>query len=167
VAFCDIGETSTNIAVANRGVCEFTRLTQGGVSQFIDTLAEQFGWTTDDARRVTFEAGVLPPGGVESPDDPYADSRRIQQYVADQFASELRQTLDYVSHSTNVGVSAVVISGQGALLAGLDQRLADSLGLPVTILDASPMLDPGSVELLGPMHAHLAVALGLGMEAAA
>lgn len=169
VAMCDIGPTSTNVIIARNGVCEFNRIVSFGTHIFSQTMVDQFGWSFDDADRVKSEAGVLPLGGVESPGDPYTESRRIMQYVADQFAQEIRTSFDYYHHTSSSAsrISRIVLSGEGALLRGLEERFASELAMRVSILDASPRLDTASAQQLGPSHAHLAVALGLGMEEAA
>jgi type IV pilus assembly protein PilM len=169
VALCDIGPTSTNVVIARNGICELNRIVSFGARVFSQTLTEQFGWSIEDADRVRMEAGVTAPGGVEAAGDPYADSRRVMQFVADQFVGELRTSFDYYAHSTNGAnrVERVVLAGEGALLRGIESQFAAELGVPVVILDASSRLDAGSVTELGPNHAHLGTALGLAMEDAA
>lgn len=169
VAFCDIGPKTTNVVISRDGVAELTRIVSFGAELFAQTLSEQFGWSEEDAERVAIEAGVQPLGGVEAPGDPYTDTRRVTQYVADQFASELRTSFDYYNHNTDGShrVERVVIAGAGALLRGLDARFANELQVPVSVLDASPRLDANSMEQLGVVHAQYGTALGLGMEEAA
>jgi len=169
IALLDVGPSTTNVVISRNGVCELNRLVAFGRQHFSQTLVEQFGWPVADAERVTGDAGIAPLGGMESPGDQYADARRILQYVADQFAQEIRTSFDYYSHSSGGSnrVGRVVLAGEGALLRGLDQRVANELGVPVGVLDASPRLDPASVEELGANHARYGTALGLAMEEAA
>jgi type IV pilus assembly protein PilM len=169
IALCDIGSASTNLVISRDGVCELNRMVGVGARLFAATLAEQFGWSEEDAERVKNEAGVMPLGGVESPGDPYTDSRRVMQFVADQIAAELRTSFDFYHHASDnqYRVNRVILAGEGALLRGIEERFASELNMPVSILDASPHLDAGSVEELGVNHAHLATALGLAMEDAA
>lgn len=169
VALCDIGSTTTNLVVARNGVCELNRIVAFGTKHFSQTLSEQFGWSEDDAERVKLEAGVLPLGGIESPGDPYTETRRIMQYVADQFAAELRTSFDYYTHANEgtTRIGRLVLAGEGALLRGIEERFAAELGVPVAILDASPKLDESSIEQLGVNHAHYGTALGLAIEEAA
>lgn len=169
VALLDIGPTSTNVVISRNDVCELNRIVGFGRQHFTQTLVEQFGWDRADAARVSEEAGITPLGGMEAPGDPYADARRIMQFVADQFAQEIRTSFDYYSHSTGGAnrVGRVVVAGDGALLRGIEHRFAHELGVPVSILDASPRLDPASVEDLGAEHARFGTALGLAMEEAA
>jgi Tfp pilus assembly PilM family ATPase len=109
---------------------------------------------------MTVDAGITPLGGMENPGDPYADARRIMQFVADQFAQEIRTSFDYYTHSSGGThrVGYVVIAGEGAMLRGIEHRFAQELGVPVSILDASPRLDPASVEELGTEHARYGTA---------
>jgi len=169
VALCDVGRTSTNLVVSRGGVCELNRIVAFGTHHFTQTLSEQFGWSEEDADRVVLEAGVMPAGGVEAPGDPYTDTRRVMQYVADQFAQELRTSFDYYHHSSENAhrVSRVVLAGEGAMLRGIETRFANELSVPVAVLDASPQLDAGSLELLGAEHPRYGTALGLAMEEAA
>jgi len=169
VALIDIGATSTNVVISRGGICELNRLVAFGRQHFTQTLVEQFGWELSDAERVSTEAGIAPLGGMEAPGDPYADARRVMQFVADQFAQEIRTSFDYYSHSTDGThrVGRMVVAGEGALLRGIEQRFAHELGLPVSVLDASPRLDAVSVEELGELHPRYGTALGLAMEEAA
>ncbi len=169
VALLDIGPTSTNVVISRGDVCELNRIVAFGSQHFTQTLVDHFGWETDDAARVSVEAGITPLGGMETPGDPYADTRRILQYVADQFAQEIRTSFDYYSHSSGGShrVGRVVLAGEGARMRGLELRVAAELGMPVSILDASPRLDAASVEELGIDQARFGTALGLAMERAA
>lgn len=169
IALCDIGSATTNLVVARKGVCEFNRLVSFGTKHFSQTLSEHFGWSDEDAERVRLEAGVMPLGGIDSPGDPYIETRSVMQYVADQFAQELRTSFDYYHHASEGAhrVGRVVLAGEGALLRGIEERFAAELGVPVSILDASPKLDPASIDELGINHAHYGTALGLAMEEAA
>ena len=169
VALLDIGPTTTNVVISRDGNCELNRLVAFGTQHFAQTLVEQFGWELSDATRVSGEAGVLPLGGMEAPGDPYADARRVMQFVADQFAQEVSQTFDYYSHSSGGAhrVNRIVMAGEGALLRGIEQRFAQETRVPASIVDVSPRLDAGSVEELGASHARYGLALGLAMEEAA
>ncbi|MCW2925759.1 MAG: type pilus assembly protein PilM [Thermoleophilia bacterium] len=169
VALLDVGPSNTNVVITRGDICELNRIVGFGRQHFTQTLVEQFGWELEDASRVSVEAGVTPLGGIETPGDPYADARRIMQFVSDQFAQEIRTSFDYYTHSSGGvhRVGRVVIAGEGALLRGIEHRFAAELGIPVSILDASPRLDPLSVEELGIQHARYGTALGLAMEEAA
>ena len=169
VALLDIGPTSTNVVISRGDICELNRIVAFGRQHYTQTLVDHFGWETEDAERVTIEAGIIPLGGVEVPGDPYADSRRILQFVTEQFAQEIRTSFDYYSHSTNGAhrVGRVIIAGEGARLRGIAQRFASELGMPASILDSSPLLDSASVEELGGDQARFGTALGLAMERAA
>lgn len=169
VALLDVGSSSTNVVITRNDICELNRIVGFGRQHFTQTLVEQFGWEAADALRVSTEAGITPLGGMEAPGDPYADARRIMQFVADQFAQEIRTSFDFYTHSSGGAnrVGRIVIAGEGAMLRGIEHRFAQELGVPVSILDASPRLDPASVEELGVQHARFGTALGLAMEEAA
>lgn len=169
VALIDVGPSVTNLVVSHGGVCQLNRLVSFGTQHFVQTLAEQFGWSAEDALRVAFDAGIQPLGGVEQPDDQYADARRIMQYVCDQFAAELKTSFDYYAHSVGQGnrIGRVVVAGEGSLLRGIEYRFANELSIPTSVLDASPRLDPASVDELGARHARFGTALGLAIQEAA
>lgn len=169
VAMLDVGSMSTNVVISHGDVCELNRIVAFGANHFPDALVEQFGWSAEDAARVSGEAGIEPLGGVEAADDPYADARRVQQYVVEQYAQELRTSFDYFTHSTGGArqVGRVVIAGGGAGLRGLAQRLGQELGVPVSSLDPSSRLDTPSVEDFGADLPRYGTALGLAMDVAA
>jgi len=167
-AVCDIGETSTNLVIASDGICELNRIIDFGAQTFTHTLMEQFGWTEEDAARVRFDAGVMVPGGVEMPGDPYAESRQIMQFVNDQLASELRQSFDYLVHvESGSRVGRLVICGIGAMFRGIAERLAHDLGIPVEYLNLAPFLDTDSLDSLGAAQLQVGTAFGLALEDAA
>lgn len=169
VGMCHIGPTSTNVVISRDGICEMNRLVGFGVQTFSQGLVEQFGWGRQDADRVVYEAGILPLGGIESPGDPYTDSRMVMQHVADRFAQEIGASLDYYHHHSQHGerIGHVVLSGDGALLRGIEERFAATLELPVSIADTSTVVDAQSLQSIGANHAHLVVAIGLGLQEAA
>jgi type IV pilus assembly protein PilM len=169
VALCDVGPSTTNVVVSRGSVCEMNRVVAHGTRTFSHALVEHFGWTPEDADRVVREAGIMPLGGMETPGDPYADSRAVLQNVADHFAHELKSSLDYYHHNSSHSerIGRIVLSGEGALLRGIEERFAAVLELPVSIVDASSVVDATSLQNIGPSHAHMAVAIGLGLEDAA
>jgi type IV pilus assembly protein PilM len=168
VAVCEIGESSTNLVIATGGSCELNRMIEFGANRFTHTLMEQFGWSEADSDRVRFDAGIMPPGGFEAPGDPYAESRQVNQYVADQLAAELRASFDYFLHAEGgIRVVRLVICGIGSLLRGIDQRLSMDLGVPVDVLDLAPHLDSASRDILDASQVQYGTAFGLALEDAA
>ena len=169
VALLDVGATATNVVVSRGGACELNRIVAFGTSHFSSTLAEQFSWSEEDSVRVRDEVGIVPAPGTPAAGEAYADARRVLKYVAEQFAQEIRTSFDYYAHSSGGSsrVGRVVVAGEGALLQGIETVLAEEIGVPVSVLDASPRLDPGSLEQLGARHPRYGTALGLAMEDAA
>ncbi len=169
IAVCDMGSTTSNLAIVQNGTCELNRVIGTGAGLFTQALTEQFGWSQEDANRVKFEAGLTPLGGMETPDDAYKPAREVMQYMADQIAGDLATTFDWYAHNSGTGnrVGRLVLTGEGSLIRGIEERLAATLGVPVTILDASSAFDAASLEKLGNNHAWLGTALGLAMEDAA
>jgi type IV pilus assembly protein PilM len=87
---------------------------------------------------------------------------------ADQFVDEIRSSLDYyLSQFGGSGLSNVVLTGGGALLGGLADRLARTLRLPVevgNVFDRWPVKDTVyGLDELAQVGPSLAVAVGLAL----
>jgi type IV pilus assembly protein PilM len=99
------------------------------------------------------------------------DARRGLEAAAGELAEEVQRSVDH--HHAQPGareVSRVVLSGEGALIPGLDSYLGGLLGLPTDLARPVERLASNrsnvSDEQLRAMEPVLAVALGLAMEEA-
>ena len=164
----DIGAEVTTLVIHIGGTPRFVRVLSGeGGLKGTRALAERMKLPADEAEELKRELGVTRPG-VAVPEDPVQRSARaILDRVNDATLAAVRGSLDYfLSNVPDVeGLGRVVLSGGGAQLPGLRDRLADALGIPVVPVDTLAGLSvnrraAGQAEELAPA---LATATGLSL----
>ncbi len=154
----------TNLAVADRGVCTFTRVAGSGLENLAVELAERRELTLEHARmwlhHVGLEADVEDIDGEEAI---VADARSILTGGVRRIASEVRASLDF--HQGQVedgtGVRRVVLTGPAVAVAGFSAALEAELGLEVQerVVAAAKGMALGALDA-----ACLSVAAGLAVE---
>ena len=142
-------------------------------------IRDSRGGLVDEPRKGDPEVGDPEAGGPEDVDtegdawDPALayDARRGLEAAAGELAEEVQRSVDH--HHAQPGareVSRVVVSGEGALISGLDSHLGELLGLPAQLARPAERLAYNrsnvSDEQLRAMEPVLTVALGLAMEEA-
>lgn len=121
----DIGAGVTDILVHENAVPIFARILVLGGDEITDALASGLG--IEHA-----EAETLKQQGLEAEDQ---TSHRIVDEQVRAFVEEVRGSLDYYRTQVAHGgaVQRVMLSGGGALLPGLVDRLSQATNLPVEI----------------------------------
>jgi type IV pilus assembly protein PilM len=132
----------TNIAVVERGVTRFTRVSALGGNQFTQAVANVLNLTFDEAEELKVRVGlpnldgsVTPVAGV----DP--ERLRIAQDAlereANKFIAEVRRSLDYyLTQATQVRtIKRILLTGSGVQLENLGAYLERGLQTSVTIGD--------------------------------
>ncbi len=124
----------TNLAVADRGICTFTRVAGSGLETLAIDLAERRELTLEHARMWLHHVGLeTAVEEIDGEDAIVADARSILTTGVRRIASEVRASLDF--HQGQVedgtGVRRVVLTGPAAALAGFAAALEAELGLEV------------------------------------
>jgi type IV pilus assembly protein PilM len=167
-ALVDVGSRVTNIVVHQNGVPRFVRVLLMGGDNVTEAVAERMGVPFDQAEGVKQQTPLGPTPGIPSSDHPAA---RVIETTGHSFVEEIRGSLDYyLAQPASVPLRRVVVSGGGARLGGLVQRLALATRLPVE--PASPLssvtvgktgLTPEQLSFVEPL---VAVPVGLAMGVA-
>ena len=150
-AIVDIGSDTLTVVVHAGGQPRFVRTVGKLGGRYITgELQQKFGWSYEEAESakaqyglprprtsVPEQRGAMPDGGLVALEHP------AQQAIAERAASvvaEVRTTLNFfLSASTGIsGLSRVVLTGGGAALSGLPERIADGLKVEVVTLPAPP-----------------------------
>ncbi len=167
-ALVDVGSRVTNIVVHQNGVPRFVRVLLMGGDNVTEAVAERMGVPFDQAEGVKQQTPLGPTPGIPSSDHPAA---RVVETSGHSFVEEIRGSLDYyLAQPASVPLRRVVVSGGGARLGGLVQRLALGTRLPVE--PASPLsnLKVGktglSPEQLSYVEPNVTVPVGLAMGVA-
>ncbi len=126
----DAGAGVTNIVVHEQGIPTFVRILVMGSDQITDALATGMSVAREQAEVAKRTAVVGRTADVAG---------RIVTEQADAFVDEVRSSLDYYQAQTgSSGLSGVLLTGGGALLAGLTDRLETSIRLPVQVGNPFP-----------------------------
>ena len=142
------------IAVHTGGLPRFVRVIPGvGGASLTRALAGSTGEDESSAEQRKLSLGL-------SPADP--DSRTLRE-AARRLAQEVRDTLQFhAGADPEHPARRVVVTGLGAASDGFTDVVAETLGLPVSVLAPPPV-----GRTAKPEHAQLAVSFGLCLGAAA
>jgi type IV pilus assembly protein PilM len=166
-ALVDVGARVTNIVVHQGGVPRFVRILLMGGQDVTDAVAERMGVPQQQAEALKQQLGL---GGPADGMDVQAASRVVEA-VGAAFVDEIRGSLDYyLASSGSAPISRLVLTGGGARLGGLAQRLQVTTRVPVET--GTPMhslqvgrtgLSPEQIAFVEPLAA---VPVGLALGAA-
>jgi len=116
----------TNLAIAQDGVCTFTRVARGGLEAMAVELAERHGLTLEGARSWLAHVGLAAdPATVDGEPELVASARRVLAEGVRRVAGEVRASLDFHQLQQVGGppVERVVVTGAAAGLAGFAAAL--------------------------------------------
>jgi type IV pilus assembly protein PilM len=161
VALIDIGAAVMKTNVVHGGACIFARDVPFGGNNYTDAIAQRLGIAPEkaEAAKQGQEVGVN-----------WDDLVPALEAVSRELSLEVQRTFDYfASTAESERIGKIVLSGGGAKLAGIEDFLASSWGVPVELAQPFGALErEGShisdAELrdIGPAFA---VAVGLGLRA--
>jgi type IV pilus assembly protein PilM len=184
ILLLDIGTELTNLVVAQGGNPTLTRFIPGGSGYLAQAVAEAAGLSEEEAERQLMnprlrigpesseEDGEAESSGNDGFDPALAyDIRRGLEDAVQTLAEDVQRSIEYhYSQPDSREVTQVFISGEGALVGGLDAYLGELLGvatqrgMPLRKLAGNKSNVPD--EQLRVMEPVLAVALGLALEEA-
>ena len=187
----DVGTEITNLAITQGGNPTLTRFIPSGLDRFVESVSEATKLPEDQAEREALNPRVrlgydAQSAPEDADDDPVPaveeaaaqedfdpalvyDVRRGVEEAVQALAEDVLRSIEY--HHSQPGtreVTGAFVSGEGALIPGLDAYLGELLG--VTTRRGRPVEKLGSNrsnvsdEQLAAMEPVLAVALGLAME---
>jgi type IV pilus assembly protein PilM len=153
----------TNVAVANRTGCLFTRAAAGGLDSLVTTLAERRGLTLEHARQwISHVALAAPIADLEGDPELLAAARAVLEEGVHQLADTVRNSLNFYRTQENAeNVERALLTGPAVSIAGFAERLSEQLKLPVEPV----MVGVDGIDGLGELDAgRLTVAAGLAVE---
>jgi type IV pilus assembly protein PilM len=182
VLLLDVGAEITNLVVADQGNPVLTRFVPVGLGDFVAAVAELTDLPEDQAERQALNSRVrlgneheeveeTPAEPEEDTFDPALayDVRRGLENAAQALADEVQRSIEHHrSQESAREVSRVLISGEAALIPGLDRYLGELLSVPTgrgnPVEKLSANRSNVSDDQLRAMEPVLAVAFGLAME---
>ena len=194
VVLLDIGSEITNLVVSQSGTPTFARFLPGGSLFFAQAIAEaanideeasenqlmnprvKIGSAPNDEEPQDEQRDEREELNKEAQEDDFDpalvyDVRRGLEDAVGVLAEDIQRSIDY--HYSQPGareVSQVWVSGEGAMVRGIDGYLSELLGVRTNLSNPLQKLADNrsnvSQEQLAVMEPVLAVALGLSMESA-
>ncbi|MGH2896706.1 MAG: pilus assembly protein PilM [Solirubrobacteraceae bacterium] len=154
VLYAQLGDL-VNIAIAEGGVCRFTRQAPQGVAMVLGRLAESRGIPVDEARAL-----LLGNGAGEVLDDGDLTVADLLKRTAAELGSELRAAAEFYSTQFGAIVGTGIVAGPLAPLPGFVEALAAASGLELTCGEVIA----ASADALGDVDGRIApVATGLAV----
>lgn len=159
--FCNVGDT-TNLAVARRRSCLFTRVAPVGLGAIAAELSASTGLTADHARMWLNHVGLSQDPG-QIPGDPgiVAATRAALESGSAALQGEMRLSLDfYAAQEGAEPVDRVVFSGPGSAIPGFSEAVEAGFGVPFEVRSPQALadFDPASA-------ARLTLSYGLALDA--
>jgi type IV pilus assembly protein PilM len=186
ILLLDIGTEITNLVVSQGGNPTLTRFIPGGSGYMAQAVAEAADLPEEEAERQLMnprvrigpepEEEMEEAEGQEEEDEDFDpafmyDVRRGLEDAVQTLAEDVQRSIEYhYSQPESREVTQVFVSGEGALVGGIDVYLGDLLGVaarrgtPLQKLAGNKSNVPD--EQLRVMEPVLAVALGLALEEA-
>ncbi len=128
VALVDIGASSMKVVVVYQGVPIFTKDAPPGGQQLTLEIAKSMNISFSDAEVLKMSSGL--DGNMP------ADVSELIAIMAENFASELKKTLDfYTASSIGPAIAYILLSGGSARLQDLSQTIEDCTKVPTQMLN--------------------------------
>jgi len=161
VALVDIGATKMSINIVSQGISVLARDVVVGSRQLTDQIQNRFGITSDEAEGLKM--------GYEPVEEKQKDLDEIFAGTCTQWALELKKAIDlYYTNNPDMALNKIILSGGGSRVQGLDQFLAEEIGLEVEHLNPFikiqadfKNIDQEYLKNIGP---EMAIALGLAIR---
>jgi type IV pilus assembly protein PilM len=154
----DVGSGVTNILIHEAGLPRFVRILVVGGGDITEAIQENLGVDRLEAEEMKMRLGLGPNG----------EAGQVIGRKADLFVDEVRGSLDYyVAQAGSSKVTRAVLTGGGAKLQGLADRLERALRMPVEVGRPLSFLDMGktaySPDDLAEVEPMLTTAVGLAL----
>jgi type IV pilus assembly protein PilM len=181
----DVGTELTNLVIVQGGSPTLTRFIPIGLDDLVRAVSEAADQPEEDAEKLTLDPRVRlgyepgeagEEGEVEAPPEEESfdpaliyDVRRGLEEAVQTLAEDVQRSIEYHhSQPESREVSQVLVSGEGALVAGFEGYLGELLGVPThrgnPVAKLAANRSNVSDEQLRAMEPVLAVAFGLAME---
>ena len=179
----DVGTELSNLVIVQGGSPTLTRFIPMGLDDLVRAVSEAADLPEEEAEKqaldprakLGYDVEGAGEGAAENAEEEDADPalvydvRRGLEGAVQTLAEDVQRSIEYHhSQPESKEVSEVLVSGEGALVAGFDGYLGELLGVPTRRGNPVSKLTGNrsnlSDEQLGAMEPVLAVAFGLAME---
>jgi len=163
-----VGHDRTTFAVSDGRVCQFTRVLEWGGASLDGAIAKAIDLSPSEAEPIKLALSLTEastPAGLTS-----EQGEKVREAVLAQvheFARELVSSLQfYQSQPESLGIGEIVLTGGTAQLPGFAAELSRLLGVRVRVGDPFEHVGVGKNVDREQAVGSLAVAVGLGIDAA-
>lgn len=124
----------TNLALAERRRCLFTRVVPGGLQQMVQELAERRGLTFVHAEGWLNHVGLVADlSALDGDPEILAEARGVLADGARRIADEVRNSLDFYRMQESAAlVDRAVLTGPVISIPGFAEALSAEIGLPIS-----------------------------------
>lgn len=153
-----------NIAIADGGICHFTRQAPQGLALVLERLAEHCECTADEALKLlSLASGEVTGDEIgEAERTAVRDVGMVLGRIADELGTELRAAAEFFGTQAGTTVTTGVITGPLAPLRGFVETLSDASGLDLHC----GTVNVSGAEAIGAIDRSVApVAVGLAIGA--
>ncbi len=160
VLYCSVGDI-TNLAVARRRACLFTRVSHVGLEPITARLVADRTLSREHAEQWLAHVGLETPiEQVEGDPTLVSEARRALEAGVTALVDELRLSLDYYrAQEGALPVERILLCGPGAAIPDLATRMEVGLGLPISTAVPPALAGLGEVAA-----ARLTLPYGLALE---
>jgi len=157
IAIIDLGESFTHLNIIQDGLTAYTRDIPFGGGQCTSKLMSKFNLPYKEIAKL--KLGAIPPE---------IKSEAVIEVIVNSFEkilSEVKKSFEFFSTTSNSQVDRVLLTGGGALIAGVDGLFSHRLETQVEILNPMKSIkvnkrkfDQDAIDAMGPLST---VAIGL------
>jgi type IV pilus assembly protein PilM len=153
----------TNLAIAERKTCVFTRVIPYGIESVAGELAERRGLTLDHAHGWLKHVGMVSPiEEIEGDAEIITEARNVLTEGVRRIGDEVRNSLDFhVMQDGSMPVERVVLTGPAVAIDGFSDQIGQQIGLTVEV----GLVSEAKAGAFGGVDGgRLAIAAGLAVE---
>lgn len=165
IAVIDVGATTTNVSVIQKGSFAMSRTIPNGGRMLSEALKSYFKLSEEDAEAGKTQLDFRDLIADKAPKE-NAPLRVLQPHV-DDLIREIRRSLNYYqsqqADASVANVEALLVTGGGSRLCGLSEYIAHKLGIETLGLDLAE--NPRFLHSFEGDGRHSSVAAGLAMRA--
>lgn len=155
----DIGESTTNVAIAYGDVPRLVRTIPNGLSTLVRTAVQNLSIEDDQARQFILKFGL-------TPDKLEGQVARALETTLDGFISEVTKSIKFFqTRYPSIPVGGVLLSGYAGTIPGLGQYIGTATKMNVTASNPwQKVAVPTGDEKLASVTAEFAIAVGLAQR---
>lgn len=144
-AIVDIGSNSASVYINNKGIPCFSRKFESKLISFIETASDKMNISVNDTENSIFTSEAVSSDN-SNPDDNKEISGLVGDYAESLSTDILVSLASYESKHPDERIDKIFITGRGASISALPEKLRETTALPVETLKCSPSFEYSSPD---------------------